>query len=182
MFMKNIRPIFLIIEFTGILCCICNPVQSQSKITADPGNSFASRHGDDTIAIVGGKIITVREFRERSEFTVRPQNFKDKYITLNNLILEKILSLEADQDRQSELNPGMQSMVDGIKEQQMRAQLFYEAAYYIVKPDTAELKKGYALSTREYNLEFYRLPNKKFADRIDSAIHISPEKSDSLFM
>lgn len=179
--MKIFRTFFLVINLAEFLCCASIPLLAQKKRDAQVGGSFVIEHSKDIVASVGGKSISVREFRERSEFTVRPQNYKDKYITLNNLILEKILSLEAEQDKKSKLNSGMQSLVDGIKEQQMRAQLFYKTSYDKVKPKPDELKKAYALSTREYELEFYRLPNKKFADRVDSTIHSSPEKSDILF-
>jgi hypothetical protein len=179
--MKIFKSTFSIIIICGFLYYMDIPLLGQMKSNAPARSYLGVKHGDDTLASIDGKVITVREFRERSEFTVRPQNFKNKYITLNNLIMEKILSLEAEQDEKSALNSGMQSMLDGIKEQQMRAQLYYEAAYNKVKLDPAELKKAYELSTREYELEFYRLPNKKFADRVDNAIHSSPAKSDSLF-
>ena len=41
------------------------------------------------LAQIGEKKISVREFKERSELTIRPPNFKDKKTTLNNLIAEK---------------------------------------------------------------------------------------------
>lgn len=179
--MKYFKSINSIKNLTVFLCCLSFSLFGQKK-TLTPGSSYyALEHGNDTLAIVGNKIITVHDSRERSEFTVRPQNFKNKNITLNNLILEKILSLETGHDAKSTLNPGIHAFLKGIKEQEMRAQLYYKVAYNKVKPDTAELKKAYKLSTREYELEFYRLPNKKFANRVDSAIHSSPEKSDSLF-
>ena len=179
--MKILRLIFSITCFTGFVCCISMPLLGQMKPIVPASSSRGIINGDDVLAKVGEKIITVRDFRERSEFTVRPQNFKNKNITLNNLILEKILAIEAEQEEKSAENPGMQAMLNGIKEQEMRTRLYYEVAYNNVKPDTAELKKAYKLSTREYELEFYRLPNKKFADKIQDTINEVPERADSLF-
>ncbi len=179
--MKIFKSIFCIKSFAGFLYCMSIPLLGQMKSVIPAGGSLGIENGNDALAIVGEKIITVRDFRERSEFTVRPQNFKDKNITLNNLIFEKILTLEAEQEAKSAVHPGMQAMLDGIKEQQMRAQLYYEVAYNKVKFNSAELEKAYTLSTREYELEFYRLPNKKFAYKIQTAIDAGPTRADSLF-
>jgi len=157
------------------------PLLGQMKPAVLSDSSFSIENGNAVLARVGQKIITVRDFRERSEFTVRPQNFKDKNIVLNNLIFEKILALEAEQETKPAAHSGIQAMLDGMKEQQMRAQLYYEVAYNKVKLHSNDLKKAYTLSTREYELEFYRLPNKKFADKIQEAVNEEPKRADSLF-
>jgi hypothetical protein len=173
--------IFCIISIAVLFCCTSIPLLGQIKPAVPASESLGMGNGTDVLARVGEKIITVRDFRERSEFAVRPQSFKNKNIALNNLILEKILTLEAEQETNFAENSGMQDMVDGIKEQQMREQLFYEVAYNKVKLIPAELEKAYKLSTREYELEFYRLPNKMFANRIQKAIDAASERADSLF-
>jgi hypothetical protein len=55
-----------------------------------------SQPDERILARIGDKQISVKEFLERSELTVRPGPFKNKNISLNNLISEKILALEAE--------------------------------------------------------------------------------------
>jgi len=166
----------------NLFASICVVISLQGQVQPSPSQaSQYSIANKSVLAKVGDKVITVREFRARSEFTVRPNNFKNKNITLNNLILEKVLALEAEHDTGATLRPAFQSMLDGIKEQQMRAQLYYEVAYNKAKLSPEEVRSAYALSMREYELEFYRLPNKKFADRVQDVIKNTPELSDTLF-
>lgn len=120
---------------------------------------------DRTLAKVGNKIITVNEFKARSELTIRPFNFKDKYTTLNNLILEKILALEAEKAKYAS-SPVLDAYLKGIKEQQMRRQLFFETAYKQIKVDSAEIFRTYINSKREYELEFYIIPNKRITSQV----------------
>ncbi len=82
---------------------------------------------DDILARIGDKNITVKEFLRRSELTIRPNNFKSKKTTLNNLLSEKMLALEAQQDKELIRNPVLLGAIRGIKEQSMRSALYQEA-------------------------------------------------------
>jgi hypothetical protein len=91
---------------------------TQSKITDElPSGKM--------LAKIGSKEITVEDFLYRSEFTVRPARIKNKNITLNNLISEKILAIEAEH-RNTNLfkNPVFLGNIKGIKEQLMREKLY----------------------------------------------------------
>jgi hypothetical protein len=170
---------FLIPWIVFFVCVMIQTLPGQLKQEAF--SSFVRPSNNEALATVGGKIITVKDFRKRSEFTVRPDNFKNKEITLNNLILEKILALEAEQAQNHHLNSGSQAALDGIKEQEMREQLYYREAFEKVKLSPEEVREAYALATREYEVEFYRLPNKKFAERVQEVMRNSPEGSARLF-
>lgn len=143
--------------------------------------SARTQTDERVLAKIGDRVITVRDFKERSEFTVRPGNFKNKYVTLNNLILEKILAIEAEQTNESPSKPVWQATLKGIKEQKMRAQLYYEAAFNKVKVNPAELKNTYALSTREYELEFYDIPTRKLAGRVKALVDATPVPTDEMY-
>jgi hypothetical protein len=146
------------------------------------GISFAQKQPSNTVlAKIGGKELTVEEFLYRSEFTVRPKPFKDKNITLNNLISEKILALEAEQNSDLMLNPALQGQLRGIKEQQMREKLYYEEAFNKVEIDTAEIINAYRLSMREYELEFYTLKSKDQAQKIEVILDSVPELTGEVF-
>jgi hypothetical protein len=151
------------------------------QIKQAPLISYVRTSDNEVLANVDGKVITVQDFKERSEFTVRPDNFKNKDIALNNLILEKILALEAEHQQNYTLNSEVRATLDGIKEQEMRAQLYYQEAFEKVKLNPAEVRAAYRLATREYEVEFYRLPDKKFAERVKQVMHKSPEESPRLF-
>ena len=133
------------------------------------------------LAKIGEKEISVKEFLQRSELTIRPNNFKSKNTTLNNLISEKILALEAGYDNKILLNPAFQSRLKGIKEQFMRDKLYYEVAYNKVKLDSHEVNNAYKLSMREYELEFYTIHNKELAQKIAVKLDSMPELADQMF-
>jgi hypothetical protein len=136
---------------------------------------------DTVLARVGSKEITVKEFLERSELTIRPQNFKDKYTTLNNLILEKILALEAEKNSEVLEKPAFKGILKGLKEQSMRDSLYHEIAFNKIKLEPAELRAAYKASLREYELEFYVLKNKVFADDIEAVLDTVPGISGEVF-
>jgi hypothetical protein len=145
------------------------------------GISIASAQPNNNIlATIGDKNITISEYKARSEFTVRPENYKDKTITLNNLIIEKILVLEAGKNYPLASNPSFQARLKGIKEQTMREILYRNVAYNKAVVDTGKLKNTYTLSKREYELEFYRM-HKNTAQKIKTAIDSSSQKTDNIF-
>jgi hypothetical protein len=135
---------------------------------------------DDILATVGKKKITVAEFKGRCEFTIRPDNFKDKSIALNNLIIEKILASEAEKNHVLASNPGYHARLKGIKEQEMREKLYVDVAFNKATVDTNRLKTAYKLSTREYELEFYRM-HKELAQKVKAIIDSTPGNTNNLF-
>ena len=145
------------------------------------GMSVAKDQGrDNVLATVGKKNITVTEFKARCEFTVRPENLRDKSIALNNLIFEKILALEAENNNSLESNPIFQARLKGIKEQQMREKLRDQVAVNKASVDTSALINAYRLSIREYELEFYRM-HKPLVDKVKSLIDTGSGDIDLLF-
>jgi len=138
--------------------------------------------GQEILARIGDRRISVDEFIQRSELTVRPFKFKDKNITLNNLISEKILALEAERNTQLPENQVLQSRLKGIKEQLMREKLYYEEAFNKVELDSTEIEKSCRLSMREYELEFYRLKQKELVKQIETVIDSIPALTPGLFL
>jgi len=136
---------------------------------------------DNILARVVNKEITVEEFMERSELTVRPNKFKDKRITLNNLIIEKVLALEAQTHAKQFITPMYQNILKGIKEQSMRERLFNTMAVNKVKLDSSEILHAYTLSKREYELEFFTIKNRTIAKRIKSMIDTAQGMTDEIF-
>jgi hypothetical protein len=136
---------------------------------------------DGILAQVGEKKISVEEFLQRSELAPRPLNFKEKSVTLNNLITEKLLALEAGLNHKLSPSPALQGKLRGIKEQLMRDRLYEEVAFNKVELDPREVKNVYRASMREYELEFYTINNKELAQRIGDAIHSAPQLSDETF-
>jgi hypothetical protein len=137
---------------------------------------------DETIlARIGDKDISIKEFLWRSELTIRPSNFKSKKTTLNNLISEKILALEAQRDKKLSKNPVLLGAIKGIKEQAMRSSLYKEVAYDKVQLDSNEISKVYKLSQREYELEFYTIRNKAIVQKIETLVDSLPGISDKIF-
>jgi len=134
------------------------------------------------VAQIGNKTITVEDFLQRSELTIRPVYLKDKNTTINNLISEKILALEAAGSATEFLNkPGIAGKLRGIKEQMMREALYYEVAFNKAQVDTAEIKKAYRLSMREYELEFYVLKTKDLAQKVQTVLDSMPDLSNEMF-
>jgi hypothetical protein len=140
-----------------------------------------SKSEDRILAKVGEKKISVEEFLQRSELTPRPLNFKGKNVTLNNLITEKLLALEARLDRNFTPSPVLQGKLRGIKEQLMRDRLYKEVAYNNVVLDPEEVESVYRASMREYELEFYTVHSKELAHRIQAVVDSVPELSDQMF-
>ena len=82
------------------------------------------------LARVGDRDITVREFKHRSEFTIRPKYPSKRGVELNrilldNLIAEKILALEAGDTCALLRNKMFNAYIRGVQEQSMREELFF---------------------------------------------------------
>jgi hypothetical protein len=141
---------------------------------------------DKTLVRIGDKTITVNEFKSRTEFTVMPvfpgQGLENQKKTcLNNLIIEKIFSLEAGDSSKIVRNKSFQALIKGITEQSMREQLYYLVAYNKVKLDTNIIKKVYYLAGLEYDLEFFMIPNSQWAQKIQSAGKGNPDSIKIIF-
>jgi hypothetical protein len=143
--------------------------------------SAQSKSEDGILAQIGEKKISVEDFLQRSELTPRPNNFKGKNVTLNNLITEKLLALEAGLDRKLSPSPALQGKLRGIKEQLMRDRLYEEVAFNKVELDPDEVKSVYRASMREYELEFYTIHHKELAQRIKAVIDSVPQLSEEAF-
>ena len=135
---------------------------------------------DNILAKVGQKDITITEFKARCEFTIRPENLRDKSVALNNLIFEKILALEAENNNSLESNPVFRARLKGVKEQQMREKLCDQVAVNKATVDTSTLLNAYRLSIREYELEFYRM-HRQLAEKVKTLIDTGSGDVDLLF-
>jgi hypothetical protein len=136
---------------------------------------------DKVLARVGNKEIRVKEFMQRSELTIRSNQFKDKNTALNNLICEKILALEAGRNAALLQDPSFQGMLKGIKEQRMRDKLYEAVAVTKVKIDPSEMKSAFRASMREYEVEFCTIRTKALAEKIAAVLDSVPELSSELF-
>jgi hypothetical protein len=137
---------------------------------------------DSTIlARVGSKEISVKQFLQRSELTIRPANFKEKQTTLNNLIMEKILALAAERNPEFSPNANLQLKLTGIREQLMRDKLYYEVAYNTVVLDSQEIRDVYRVSMRTYNLEFFTVHDPHLVQKIAAVVDWDPELTDEMF-
>ena len=121
--------------FLGAITILSINISAESKQAI-----FQGKKQKDTVAVnpvkqilkndvvltkISDKEITVDDFLNRSEFTTRPARFKNKNTSLNNLISEKILAIEAEKSNTSLLqNPVFLGKLKGIKEQLMREKLY----------------------------------------------------------
>ena len=135
----------------------------------------------DIVATVDGKVITAKEFRQRAEFTIRPEIFADERIVLNNLIAEKILAIEAEKNSRTTKPEFMKNFITGLREQAMREKLYYTEVYNRISIDSAEVDSVYPLSNRTYELEFYNLGKKAMADSLAGLINGKPDQAIKIF-
>ncbi len=131
----------------------------------------ASSATETVLAKVGDKTITVKEFYERAEFTVRPKYAKgnseiDKKIILNSLIAEKLIMFERGEKSKINNQGKFRNTITGRKEQVMRQILFHDEGYSKVKIDSAEFAREYKLAGRTYEVEFMNITDKDEAEFI----------------
>jgi len=150
--------------------------------TLSQDNSIDDQTSVKKLARIGSKKITVEDFLYRSEFTVRPARFKNKNTTLNNLISEKILAIEAEKNNTSLLqNPVFLGKLKGIKEQLMREKLYEFEGTGKVVLDSNEVYQKYKKSVREYEVEFYVIGNDSESEAIGETLRRYPGSADSIF-
>jgi hypothetical protein len=141
-----------------------------------------SLKNDTMLVKIGNKGITVEDFLYRSTFTVRPAKFKNKNATLNNLISEKILAIEAEKSKTSFLqNPIFLGKLKGIKEQLMREKLYEIKADKKVVLDSNTIYRKYKTSIREYETEFYVIKSDSVSKVIKETLKKHPGSADSIF-
>ena len=138
------------------------------------------------LAKIGGRTITVNEFKYRSEFTVRPKYLSKKgyelnKILLDNLLAEKIFAIEAGDTCRMARNELFNSYIQGIQEQNMREELYFKAAYDKVKADTNEIKRIYRFAGREYRVAFYTLLKDELAQKITKRIAMGQNSANAAF-
>ena len=127
-------------------------------VRAQSDNSKNS--GGETILVrIGDKAITVPEFYERAEYTIRPEYVKfnsniEKKIILNSLVAEKLMVLERGSASRAHLNENITNNVKGIKEQFMRQILYQEEGVKKAVIDSLEFLRRYKLAGRTYDLQF----------------------------
>ena len=126
---------------------------------------------EEIIARIGNKTISVNEFIERAEYTIRPVycrlNFPlHKKIVMNSLIAEKLFALEAGENNALTQDKNFQAMMKGLQEQAMRQFLFYKNAFNKVTVDSSETYETYHLAGREYDISYYSFPDSGLIDEI----------------
>ena len=144
-------------------------------------NYISGNPTNETIlAKVGDKYITVREFYERAEYTVRPSYAKgkseiEKKIILNSLIAEKLISIERGEQSSIHNSEEFRRIMLGRKEQVMRQLLFNQEGYQKVIIDSSEFEYEYKLAGRTYDIEFIN------CDFLEEADYVADQlKNDSV--
>ena len=127
------------------------------------------------LARVGDKIITLPEFYERAEYTIRPAYAKgktniEKKIILNSLIAEKLLVLERGANCELVKDKLFQRAMLGKKEQVMRQLLLHDEGFAKVRLDSAELMNMYKLGGRTYEVEFINIADESVARFVESSV------------
>jgi len=134
------------------------------------------------IAKVADREITLDDFLSRSEYTIRPAYCKgntniDKKIVLNSLIAEKILSFQPEIRNKLLQNEMFTNLIQGRREQKMRALLSYYEGDKNVKIDTNEIKRAYSTAGRTYKVEYFNISDPVLAIRLNNKY----SKKDSSF-
>ena len=135
------------------------------------------KHDEDfsinILAKIGEKIITVNDFKKRSEYMPRPayckgESYIHKKIALNSLIAEKLLSLEFDKSNYI-FTDTQKAFILGQKEQTMRHLMLKKFGYDSVKVDSSRINYLAKLSKRKYNINF-SIVNKNHIDAIENSL------------
>jgi hypothetical protein len=146
----------------SLVCIILFCISCKAKVEELP---------EELIARIGDKTISVNEYIQRAEYTIRPAYCKLNYplhkkIVLNSLIAEKLFALEAGKKNELAENKNFQATMRGIKEQAMRQYLFSQEAYQKVNVDSSEIYKTYHLAGREYDISYYSFPDSEKVEDI----------------
>ena len=160
--------IFLSLVFMLLLTTMCSK---------EPAN----QSDEIILATVGDKTISLSEYKYRAELIPRPPIFKDKEVTLSNLIAEKLVAIDAGKDNELAKNDNFQAYIQGIEEQAMRDQLFYLEARDKAKVDTSEMLKVYDASRYDYKVAFYTIKSDETAERLKAALEADSTNRAEVF-
>jgi hypothetical protein len=138
------------------------------------------------LAKVGNQTITVEDFLNRSELTIRPKYITKKgyelnKILLDNLVAEKILAMQTGDTCHLAKSDRFKATIRGIQEQTMREELFFKIAYDKVNIDTNEIKGLYRFAGREYKLGFYTIMKDETAQGIQNKILMDSNNAEKVF-
>jgi hypothetical protein len=135
---------------------------------------------------IGNRSISVNEYIERVEYTIRPAYCKSdnnvhKKIILNSLIAEKLLALEAGPENDLVRNEHFQRYMQGRKEQAMRQWLYYKDIHEKVKLNPAEIKTQYQVAGRKYKINYFTIKKQEIADSVAYFLFQKKIPFDTLF-
>ena len=130
---------------------------------------------NDILAIVGDRIITSKDFLQRSEYTIRPDYckgdlYQHKKIILNNLIAEKLLAIEIEESGVETINTGASAFLKGRKEQSMRQLLYFKEGYSKSTITDEEIARYFKMAGRTYEISHFSFPGGAFLDSVNSAL------------
>jgi hypothetical protein len=155
-------------------------------------NSLALLNSSDlpdekiVIARVGSREISLTDFIERAEYTIRPAYCKgsfnnDKNIILSTLIAEKILSLEASEDNELLKNEKFINFILGRKEQKMRELLYFYEGRDKVILDSSEVKKVFSVAGRTYKIQYFNVNDRVLAASLTEKFVQSDSAFEKIF-
>ena len=161
-----------------LLLCVLTFIPIQCERHSHPQEIILAR--------VDGKSISVPEFIERAEYTIRPaycrsDDYIQRKIVLNSLLAEKLLALEAGEDNELIRNAEFQAYLRGRKEQAMRQWFYNEEIYSKVKLDTAEIRRFYRFAGRTYKIHEIIFPDSAAACKIYDDLLKTKESLQTLF-
>ena len=125
------------------------------------------------LAKVADKYITIQDFIQRSEYTIRPDyckksNYIHKKIILNSLIAEKMIALEMENRFEDTYKSKFfDYFIKGRKEQAMR-QLLYNNDFFdqaLINDET--VKKHYNYAGRTVNVQYINLPSLEIVEKVN---------------
>lgn len=154
--MKNIFS-FIIISGVMFLLLSCSDQKTEAR--------------EHVLVKIGDRAITVREFIQRAEYTIRPawcrgENNVQKMIVLNSLIAEKLYAIEAKNRKSILQDPEVKNYLRGRKEQEMRLLYFQKMAVDKAEADTNLISKSLLLAERTYDAQFISINSDSLADQI----------------
>ena len=134
-------------------------------------NDDLQKPSNDILAKVGDRIITSKDFLQRSEYTIRPDYckgdlYQHKKIILNNLIAEKLLAIEIEQSAVETINAGAAAFLKGRKEQSMRQLLYYKEGYSKSVISKNEEANYFKMAGRTYEISHFSFPGGAFLDSV----------------
>lgn len=130
----------------------------------------------EILAKVGDRIITLEDYINRTEYTLRPEycrgnQYIHKKIILNNLIAEKLLAIESDSIYNEFKPSSLTSFIKGRKEQAMRQLLYFKEGYEKVVIENKDLNHYFKMAGRTYHVNYFTFPGGEFFQLVKEAIY-----------